>query len=276
MNLRQLEYFVKVAETLNYTKAAGQLYVSQSAVTKQIRLLEEELEAELFERNHKSVKLTMAGELFYQDALDILSDIERSRNRIKSFEAGEEGSLRFGYVNGLERTNLLAAVQQFYREHPRCHVSYDNDTSYVLRDKLLKGNMDLILTHRPPEDDEYQKIEVFRSPMMVFVSKESELCGRAFFKEEDLPAVRGAAVCRSAFDSGAKAMAMDHALMRAMGQEEIAVLPEFSIEYTQFQKYLTRIPIAGMEMTFFAVSKRDSRNPLAGKFTALLKENFQS
>lgn len=78
MNFKQIEYFVEVAKKQNYTKAANKLFISQSAITKQIFLLEQELETSLFIRNNKGVKLTKAGEIFLKDALDILSKIEKS------------------------------------------------------------------------------------------------------------------------------------------------------------------------------------------------------
>lgn len=83
MNIKQIEYFVEVAKTKNYTKAAEKLYISQSAITKQIFLLEEELKVELFVRNNKGAKLTLAGELFLKDATEILNKIEKSHKKWK-------------------------------------------------------------------------------------------------------------------------------------------------------------------------------------------------
>lgn len=114
INVKQIEYFVEVAKTLNYTKAAENLYISQSANTKQIFLLEEDLGVELFIRSHKGVQLTLVGELFLKDAIDILQKIEGSQRRMKNFKEGKEGYLKLGYVMGLERTSFITTIDQFY------------------------------------------------------------------------------------------------------------------------------------------------------------------
>ena len=72
MQLRQLEYFIAVAEHLNFTKAAQQFYISQTAVTLQIKALEEELGVTLFHRSNRKVELTPAGKTFLEDANAIL------------------------------------------------------------------------------------------------------------------------------------------------------------------------------------------------------------
>lgn len=81
MNIKQIEYFIEVAKRQNYTAAAKHLYISQSAITKQMLLLEEELETELFIRNNKGVQLTKSGEIFLKDALEIISKIEKVRKK---------------------------------------------------------------------------------------------------------------------------------------------------------------------------------------------------
>ena len=74
MNSRQLEYFLAVAHELNFTKAAESMYVSQTAVTQQIKALEEQLGVSLFERTKKKVVLTPAGKVFLQEASSILNE----------------------------------------------------------------------------------------------------------------------------------------------------------------------------------------------------------
>lgn len=83
MTTQQLQCFIQVAELLNFTQAAKELYLSVPTVTHHIQMLEEELETKLFYRNSKMVKLTDKGLAFYQDAKDILDKINRSKTHLQ-------------------------------------------------------------------------------------------------------------------------------------------------------------------------------------------------
>ena len=88
MNSRQLEYFLAVAHELNFTKAAESMYVSQTAVTQQIKALEEQLGVSLFERTKKKVVLTPAGKVFLQEASSILNRIDTAVERTREASSG--------------------------------------------------------------------------------------------------------------------------------------------------------------------------------------------
>ena len=84
MTLQQMRYFIAVAQNLSFSKAAQQHYVSQTAVSQQIKLLEEELETELFQRTRHSVALTSAGQLFYEYAVRITDLAEDAARRTRA------------------------------------------------------------------------------------------------------------------------------------------------------------------------------------------------
>ena len=88
VNFKQLEYFTDLAQTLNYTETARRLYVSQTAITKQIQNLEQELNAVLFDRTKKHVSLTAAGKIFYAEAQKILEQARSARKHLESFQRG--------------------------------------------------------------------------------------------------------------------------------------------------------------------------------------------
>jgi len=271
MNIKQIEYFVEVAKTLNYTKASQQLYISQSAITKQIFLLEEELKTELFIRSHKGVKLTLAGELFLKDAIDILQKIEGSQRRIQDFKEGKEGYLKLGYVMGLERTAMMKAIYQFYQQYPQCHVSYDSDISYILRDKLLKGQVDMILTHRFLDDALYENEMIFQSQVMVYVCKDSKYSHKDYFQKDELYSLH---LVSDMDHHDMQPMTVDHLLLQVIGHKGVAILPDFAIKYTQFNEYIIGIPVKDMIEVTYAVYKKDCQNPLIHQFMKVLKDNF--
>ena len=94
MQIRQLEYFVAVSEHLNFTKAAKQFYISQTAVTQQIKALEQELGAELFIRNNRHVELTPAGKTFLEDARAIIKRTQDAMIRARQADTVFTGNLR--------------------------------------------------------------------------------------------------------------------------------------------------------------------------------------
>jgi len=91
MNTRQLEYFVSLAETLNFTKTAQKFFISQTAVTKQIKILEYSLDTKLFNRNNHHVELTPAGNVFLAEAKAILQRIEEATERVRLTTIGFVG-----------------------------------------------------------------------------------------------------------------------------------------------------------------------------------------
>ena len=102
MNLKQMKYFVTIADEGSISAAARVLHISQPPLSQQLHLLEEELRARLFVRGSRSVTLTDAGRLFYQHAQNILDLSERAVKDLQQFENENRGSLRIGMVSSSE------------------------------------------------------------------------------------------------------------------------------------------------------------------------------
>ena len=101
MDLERLNCFVTVYECLNYTKAAEKLHLSQTAVTRAIQQLEQELGTELFDRTHKQISVTESGKVFYMEALRILHQVQISEENIKLFLNGDLGTLKVGFIRNM-------------------------------------------------------------------------------------------------------------------------------------------------------------------------------
>lgn len=111
MNTQQLETFVEVAEHLNFARAAEHLNITTSAVSRQIRSLEEELDTKLFRRSTKSVHLTPAGIIFLNDAKEILSKLELTTQKIKTHSDKCTSSI----YRLLQRNRFFFVVQTTFR-----------------------------------------------------------------------------------------------------------------------------------------------------------------
>src|SRR5688572_21213507 len=111
MELRHLRYFVGVAEASNFRKAAQTLRVAQPALSRQIRQLEGELGVVLFERSHRGVRITEAGQAFLAEARALLEHSEAAVRVAQATGMGKSGSLSVGYVWGLFHSFVPAAVR---------------------------------------------------------------------------------------------------------------------------------------------------------------------
>jgi DNA-binding transcriptional LysR family regulator len=143
MELRQLKHFVAVGEAGSITAAAKSLRLTQPALSRQIKALEEELDTALLERGAHSITLTPAGEALLVEARKLLRASETMIEKVKSTAAGEP--LRVGYAPSLAGEFLSVAIERFTQFHPRVRVSLCDWSSAEMRSGLAAGKLDLIV-----------------------------------------------------------------------------------------------------------------------------------
>ncbi|MFI8192339.1 LysR family transcriptional regulator [Streptomyces sp. NPDC085946] len=145
MELRQLEYFVAVAEERNFTRAADRVHISQSGVSAQIRQLERELGAELFDRSARTVTLTVAGKAALGHARAALAAAGAVGQAVGEVTDVIRGRLTVGMVTGCTVTPLFDALAAFHRAHPGVELSLLEDHSDRLVERVRAGTADLAL-----------------------------------------------------------------------------------------------------------------------------------
>ncbi|MFH8338250.1 LysR family transcriptional regulator [Streptomyces sp. AM6-12] len=145
MELRQLEYFVAVAEERNFTRAAERVHISQSGVSAQIRRLERELGAELFDRSARTVTLTVAGKAALAHARAALAAAGAVGQAVGEVSDLIRGRLTVGMVVGCTVTPLFDALAAFHRAHPGVELSLLEDNSDRLLEGVRTGAVDLAL-----------------------------------------------------------------------------------------------------------------------------------
>ncbi len=158
MELRQLKYFIKTAETLNFTEAARQLFITQSTLSQQIRQLETELQVQLFDRIGKRTYLTEAGTEFLPYAKQTVADSEGGVQRLRDLQNIMAGELRIGAVFTLSDL-LTSTIISFSKQYPNIKLVVVSRPVNELLDLLKERKLDLILSYRP--DDEDNQIEFF-------------------------------------------------------------------------------------------------------------------
>ena len=177
MNIRQLEYFVGICDEMNFTRAAEKLCVSQTALTKQMHLLEDEFGAELFDRNQKKIKLTSAGEFFYEEASRAVRQFAAARSNMTAFLEGSNGTFRVGFLKSLNAKRLVKCMSLFKKEYPDMTLGLCDLTGGELYRLLDCGELDCIIAPEPEDHEQYRSVLVHEYPLAVLMNKDDELAG---------------------------------------------------------------------------------------------------
>lgn len=143
MTIDQLKFFHAIVKYGTYLEAAGHLQISQSSLSKQIINLEHELNVSLFYRNNRTVRLTEAGEIFYEDSQKILVDHMEMLMHLNSFRGRDVGTVRVGTLPILSQYGLTAKVCRFMEANPGIRVEVEEAEDEELRQGLDHGKYDL-------------------------------------------------------------------------------------------------------------------------------------
>ena len=189
MEIRNLRYFISAARNLNFTKAAEECHIVQSAMTQQIAALEGELGVKLFTRRYKDMRLTPEGEVFYWEAQRLLEGMDRAVENVKSISEGYDRRLRLGYHGNLLRADLPKLLSRFRASFPRVKVSLQQSMLYQGIEALKKETIDgLFLVYWPvlAEEKELDYVILMPSPVKLVVSAGHPLAARKSVRLEEL------------------------------------------------------------------------------------------
>ena len=141
-DIHELECFVAVAEELNFSRAAARLHMSQPPLSRQIQSLEEKLALRLFERSTRAVALTPAGELYLEDARDILTRLDAAAESARRAVGGEGARLRLAFIGALLDEGLVKLLQIFRASHPGCQIHLADLPAGAQLEALRAGQVD--------------------------------------------------------------------------------------------------------------------------------------
>lgn len=142
IHIRQLRYFMELAQCLNFTKAAMNLYIAQPALSQQIAELEKQLGVTLFVRNSRSVALTPAGEILLESCPDILERLERIHKQMLQAQAGVRGGLRIGYLDNFKEM-LPPVLNAFRQQYPDISIECFVGNLREQKNMLHSGHIDI-------------------------------------------------------------------------------------------------------------------------------------
>lgn len=186
MLFKQMEYFISVVDTHSFTEAAQQHFISQSAISQQIRSLESELGVTLLKREKRSFVVTEAGKYFYQQALEIKKNVERAIQNTRNIEE-DDNVLKVGYQRGIEGKEIRQAMLQFNQLYPDIHLQITRGTHEELYHMLLKENHCIVINdQRRKFHDDYVNYYLLHMDVYVELSSHHPLSKKEALDLDDL------------------------------------------------------------------------------------------
>jgi DNA-binding transcriptional LysR family regulator len=171
MDIRQLQYFVAIAEEGQITGAANKLHIAQPALSQQLRMLEEELGVQLVERGSRKIRLTEAGRLLRDRALQVLNLLGATAQDIQALNNGQAGTLSIGTIPSIGSRLLPSRIQSFHEKYSEIDFQvYDGET-FQLLDMLKFGMLDFAIVRATFNLSPYRSIGLPGEPMLAAMNK---------------------------------------------------------------------------------------------------------
>ncbi len=187
MLLRQIEYFQAVVEKGNFYLAAEKCHISQSAISQQIKKLEDEIGVKLLDRHNRTFTLTEAGEHFYRKSVVIMSDIEQLVRETKRINNKTNAVIRLGYYKGYFGNELTKAIAEFSQKYPTVDIEIISGSHEQLYDALENNTVDLVLNdQRRAFSGAYNNIILSESRTYIEISARNPLSKLKEIEIDDL------------------------------------------------------------------------------------------
>jgi len=197
MEIRQLRYFLEIAQTEHLTQSAQNLFVTQSTLSHGLRQLEQELDVALFERLGRGLKLSQAGAEFRVYATRALKEIEAGRMALADLSGLQSGKLTVGAFPTFLNTVVPATVATFSQSHPKVTIEVRDLRAGPIEEQLLRGELDLGIAFHPTEHAEIETEPLFDERLLLVVRPAQPLAKRRTLAMKELAGVPLALLSRS-------------------------------------------------------------------------------
>jgi LysR family transcriptional regulator, transcription activator of glutamate synthase operon len=187
LELRQIQYFIEVAEREHVTEAAIALHVAQSAVSRQIVNLESELGVDLFFREGRNVKLTPIGKIFLGHMQQAIKVIGNAKREVEEYLDPEQGAIRIGFPSSLAAYMLPMAISAFRERYPQVKFQLKQGSYHSLIDGVVKGEIDMALLAPVPKQEKKVKGDIlFTENIVALMPHSHPLADRSSLKLSQL------------------------------------------------------------------------------------------
>ncbi len=175
MLARHIQYFLAVAEHLSFTKAAAALYVSQPALSQQVRQLEESLGAQLFDRSGRTTRLTDAGDVYLQYARRAAQELREAKRAIHDVSDLSRGSLRVGVTPTFTTYLVGPVVEAFHARYPKITLNLKEISQERIEDLLLAGELDVGIAFDEVNSPDIDSVPLLDETLALVVSRRHPL-----------------------------------------------------------------------------------------------------
>lgn len=175
MDIRELKYFMEVAQELNITRAAQKLNMAQPPLSRQIQQLEENLGVRLFDRSRKKIQLTEEGKLLRIRGSQILELIEKTETEVRELTRGITGTIYIGTVEGRGPYLMSQWIARFKEQYPQVYYEIWNGSTDDVLDRLEKGLLDVALIMEPFNTEILNSVIVDKVPWIAMINNEHPL-----------------------------------------------------------------------------------------------------
>ncbi len=190
MDYQKLKYFLKAAQTLNFSEAARQMYITPQSFGKQISLLEQEMGFLLFERNTRQIKLTSSGRMVYESLFSRLQDLEKEYERLCILGNKRSRQVRIGVFNALSRTKVVSPIiNSILAKYPDRDINIRMCDMSTLKTDMQNGHLDLCITATHEAEPQWigaGRVSLHKSPACIVVSKYHPWFIKDNITEEDM------------------------------------------------------------------------------------------
>lgn len=191
MDLEHLHLFLEVAQAGSFKRVADRHYISQRAVSKQIRQLEAELGVTLFQRKANTIVLNTQGQFFWGEAQDIVNHYNNALNELHGLDRLSSQTLQVGYFSVFESHLLKQDIRQLNRTHPNIHVTIREESNEHLVTSIRRGSLDIAYSIEYgqtvlPDADNLTVMPVFTGEMVLGLSRDNPLAHQATVTLADL------------------------------------------------------------------------------------------
>lgn len=186
IELRHLRYFLAVAETLHFSRAAERLGIAQPPLSHQIRRLESLVGHRLFDRTTRGVKLTLAGQLLAERARSTLEKVQDDLEQVRRLGRGEEGTLTVGFSGSVMFTDLPEAIENYRRRYPKVELRLRELSTQAQIAALLEGTLDLAFMRDGDPTEGILMTTVFREPFVAVLPEAHALRRKRSLRVGDL------------------------------------------------------------------------------------------
>ena len=184
---RQMRYYISVVETGSFFEAGEACHISQSAVSQQIKTLEEELQVQLLERHGRKFTVTPAGQYFYEQAKRQVSSLDSLIREVRRIGTGEYQRLRVGVLNGFSIGIIQKTVQVFASAHPYVRLSLTTGTHEELFHPVNSGSLDMVVNDQwRALSDQFVNEELTEQPLFVLMRSDHPLAREHFITADAL------------------------------------------------------------------------------------------